>query len=144
MPSTVEQEITHCLESEHRLVLLNVLHDDRISNARKAQVDTLLASTGPGLTVPPAEPATAAQLRRVIRKYKQQRITIPGVPDYVSSVLNGNNFVPFAKPSSKKGESVPIVVEGLGRRCKQASYYAALDPVALAGLRMASSIHRSL
>ena len=41
-------------------------------------------------------------------------------------------------------ESVPIVVEGLGRRCKQASYYAALDPVALAGLRMASSIHRSL
>ena len=43
-----------------------------------------------------------------------------------------------------KVESVPIVVEGLGRRCKQASYYAALDPVALAGLRMASSIHRSL
>ena len=43
-----------------------------------------------------------------------------------------------------RAESVPIVVEGLGRRCKQASYYAALDPVALAGLRMASSIHRSL
>ena len=46
--------------------------------------------------------------------------------------------------SGDTAESVPIVVEGLGRRCKQASYYAALDPVALAGLRMASSIHRSL
>ena len=103
MPSKVELDITNCLESEHRLVLLNLLHDDRISHARKAQVDTLLASTGPGLTVPPVEPAAAAQLRRVIHKYKRQRITIPGVPDYISPVLNGNNFVPFAKPSGKKG-----------------------------------------
>ena len=52
--------------------------------------------------------------------------------------------VPVTVVTDESVESVPIVVEGLGRRCKQASYYAALDPVALAGLRMASSIHRSL
>lgn len=104
MATAIETKITDCLQAEYRLVLLNLLHDDRITDSRKAEVDKFLTSMTATVTPgKPEEPVASARLGRVIRKYWRQRVAVSGGPDYISSLLNGNNFVPMAKPGSKDG-----------------------------------------
>ena len=104
MAPTVDQEIQRNLSDEHRLVLLNLLHDPRIGPERKRELDKILPRfAGRVASLIPEAHEIPYRVQRVVRVYYRERVAVLSNPDYINPVLNGNNFVPLAKPGSTKG-----------------------------------------